>query len=171
MKVIFLDVDGVLNMHGSGGLYTLNKKRLRLLEKIVKETDAQIVVSSTWRYHSDHLKKLSRTLMYRGIKIIGVTERLGISKTGERYYRGHEIQKYLDEHPEVEQYVILDDDGDMLDSQLRNFVQTDGMIGLTETLAYRAAYILNNGVRKIEAIKEPIISEEKYAFWMKRLIG
>lgn len=170
MKVIFLDVDGVLNMHGSGGLYTLNKARLRLLEEIVKETGAQIVVSSTWRNSAAHMKKLSNALGYRGMKIIGITDRLGISKNGERYYRGHEIQKYLDDHPEVEQFVILDDDSDMLDSQLRHFVQTDGMIGLTETLAYRAKYILNNGANSIKEIKEvsdPF--EGKLECWMRKL--
>lgn len=150
MKIIFLDVDGVLNMHGSGGLFTLNKKRLRLLEEIVIATDARIVVSSTWRNDSSHMKKLLNTLGYRGIKIIGVTENLGKSSTGDRYYRGHEIQKWLNEHSCIEQYVILDDDSDMLDSQLRNFVQTDGTIGLTDTLAYRAIYILNNGPKSIK---------------------
>lgn len=170
MKVIFLDVDGVLNMHKSGGFYTLNKARLRLLEKIVKDTDAQIVVSSTWRNSPSHMKKLSHSLGYRGMKITGVTDRLGVSKNGERYYRGHEIQKYLDEHPEIEQYVILDDDSDMLDSQLRNFIQTDGNIGLTETLAYRATFILNNGPNKIEKIEEGPF-DSKYAFWFQRLFG
>ena len=150
MKVIFLDVDGVLNMHGSGGLFTLNKARLRLLEKIVKDTDAKIVVSSTWRTEAQHMTKLGRALGYRGMRISGRTDSLGRSATGERYYRGHEIQKWLDENPGVESYVILDDDSDMLDSQLRNFVQTDGMIGLTETLAYRATYILNNGPTSIK---------------------
>jgi hypothetical protein len=150
MNIIVLDVDGVLNMHGSGGLYTLNKKRLRLLDKIVKETDAKVVVSSTWRIDYQHMRKLRNCLGYRGIKIVGVTDQLGKSASGERYYRGHEIQKWLDEHPEVNNYVILDDDSDMLDSQLRNFVQTDGKIGLTDTLAYRAAYILNNGPNSIK---------------------
>lgn len=150
MKVAFLDVDGVLNMHNSGGMYALNRNRLRLLEEIIKDTGANIVVSSTWRNYPDAMKKLSHKLGYRGLKIFGVTDRLGFSETGERYYRGHEIQKWLDEHPEVENYVILDDDSDMLDSQLRNFVQTDGMIGLTETLAYRAKYILNNGPNSIK---------------------
>lgn len=173
MKVIFLDCDGVLNMHGSGGFYTLNKARLRLLEKIVKDTDAKIVVSSTWRNSPTHMKKLMNALGYRGMKVIGVTDRLGLSSDGERYYRGHEIQKYLDEHPEIEQFVILDDDSDMLDSQLRNFIQTDGKIGLTETLAYRAMYILNNGPNSIKEVKEkPKVKdqfEDLYPIWMARL--
>lgn len=150
MKVIFLDVDGVLNMHTSGGMYALNKKRLRLIQKLVQETGAFIVLSSTWRKFTKALKKISRVLSYRGIKILDITPDFGNFPDKERRYRGHEIQYWLDHHPEVEQYVILDDDGDMLDSQLRNFVQTDGMIGLTETLVYRAAYILKNGPNNIK---------------------
>lgn len=71
------------------------------------------------------------------------------NKNGERAYRGHEIQDWLDRHPEVTNWVALDDDSDFLDSQLRNLVQADGTIGLTETLAYRATYILNNGPNHI----------------------
>lgn len=150
MKIIFLDVDGVLNMHGSGGYMALNRKRMQLLQEIIENTGAVIVLSSTWRILDRSMKKLSRNLSYRGLKIYDTTPQFGLKDSGERYYRGHEIQYWLDNHPEVTNYVIIDDDSDMLDSQLRNFVQTDGQIGLTETLAYRAAYILNNGVTKIE---------------------
>ena len=59
--------------------------------------------------------------------------------------RGDEIQDWLDRYPEVTGYCILDDDSDMLDSQLRNFVQTDMDYGLTDALAYRAVQILNRG--------------------------
>lgn len=150
MKIIFLDVDGVLNMHISGGLYALNRKRVQLLEKLIKETGAFIVLSSTWRKDTKAFKKLSRNLGYRGLKIYDVTPDFSFKKNGERAYRGHEIQDWLNLHPEVEQYVIIDDDADMLDSQLRNFVQTDGNIGLTDTLVYRAKYILENGPNNIE---------------------
>lgn len=150
MKVLFLDVDGVLNMYGSGGIYALNRKRLQLLQKIIQETDAKIVLSSTWRILSEARRRLKNVLGYRGLSIHDVTPQFGVKENGERFYRGHEINDWLDRHPEVTQYVILDDDGDMLDTQLRHFVQTDGKIGLTETLAYRATYILNNGVEHIE---------------------
>jgi hypothetical protein len=38
--------------------------------------------------------------------------------------RGHEIQDWLDKHKEVTNYVIIDDDNDMLDTQRSNFVRT-----------------------------------------------
>ena len=47
-----------------------------------------------------------------------------------RIGRGDEIQYWLDHHKnEYNTYVILDDDSDMLPSQLNNFVQTDPMNG------------------------------------------
>jgi hypothetical protein len=149
MKIVFLDVDGCLNMHTSGGMYALNRKRLQLLEKLIKETGAHIVLSSTWRKDVKALKKLSRNFRYRGLKIYDVTPDFSFQENGERAYRGHEIQKWLNDHPEVEQYVIIDDDNGMLDSQLRNFIQTDGNVGLTETICYRAKYILENGFKNI----------------------
>lgn len=149
MKILFLDVDGVLNMHNSGGMYALNRKRLQLLEKIIKETGAQIVLSSTWRKDTTAFKRLCRVLSYRGLKIMDRTPEFWRDEEGKRLVRGHEIQDWLDRHPEVTEYVIVDDDSDMLDSQLRNFVQTEPNTGLTEILAYRIIHKLNNGAGHI----------------------
>lgn len=150
MKIIFLDIDGVISLP-KGGLYSLNKKRLRLLEEIITDTGAQIVLSSTWRKDDTAFRKLTRVLAYRGLKISDITPDFSNEpqRPLERFYRGHEIQDWLNRHPQVENYVILDDDSDVLDSQLRHFIQTDSNIGLTETLAYRVKYILNNGPRCI----------------------
>lgn len=68
--------------------------------------------------------------------------------------RGHEIQDWIDDHPEITHYVILDDDNDMLQSQRNNFVRTANNInhpdcvdigyGLTKICAERAIRILNS---------------------------
>ena len=68
--------------------------------------------------------------------------------------RGHEIQEWLDEHQtEVTNYVIIDDDNYMLNSQRGNFVRTaininhpdcvDIGYGLTKICAEKAIRILN----------------------------
>ena len=63
MKLIFLDIDGVLNSHDyflkrysetgkmQGGIRpeSIDPDALRRLERILEETDAKIIVSSTWR--------------------------------------------------------------------------------------------------------------------------
>jgi hypothetical protein len=71
----------------------------------------------------------------------------------KKYVRGDEIQAILNQKPEIENYVILDDDDDMLTSQRGNFVMTSCNInhpdcidigyGLTRECTSRAIRILN----------------------------
>lgn len=118
MKVIFLDVDGVLNYAGCKaqcGMYLgIEDDKVALLKKIVDATDAKIVLSSTWRLginnkghrlegHADYLKdKLGKY----GLEIYDKTEQL--TRNGE--LRGKEINEWLSRHPEVNQWVVLDDE-------------------------------------------------------------
>lgn len=127
MKVLFLDVDGVLNMHSSGGPMALNKKRIKELARVVETTGCKLVLSSTWRKLDDAKRKLRNHLGYKGMKIYSQTP---ADYFVERQVRGDEIQMWLDNHT-VECYAIVDDDGDMLDHQRPFFVQTDGNQGLT----------------------------------------
>lgn len=132
-KILFLDVDGVLNSLTSGGRYALKRPCLKRLENIVKETGCEIVLSSTWRKDEYALKRLKRVLAYRGIKIADVTPNLG-------GIRGGEIDWYFEMYnlkPITFRYAIVDDDSDMLDEQLPHFFQTDPQYGMTDTIAYR----------------------------------
>ena len=54
-----------------------------------------------------------------------------------------EIEEYLNQHPEIDNYVIIDDDLDMLTKQMNNFVVTDTNIGMTYNTYVRAKEILN----------------------------
>lgn len=140
MKILFLDVDGVLNSHKTGGRYALKRACLKRLEKIVKETGCEIVLSSTWRKDEYALKRLKRVLQYRGIKIKDTTPILNTE-------RGVEIQAWLVKNigSEEKVFAILDDDSDMLEHQLPHFFQTDGEYGMTDTIAYRVIQHLNQG--------------------------
>lgn len=126
MKVIFLDIDGVLNTGeyiAEIGKDPEERKVLRativnyskmidpnasaLLNVITEKTGAKIVVSSTWRilHPWDDLVWMLRNR--------GVTGDL-LDKTPKRGRdRGHEIGMWLDKHPEVTHFVILDDDDDI----------------------------------------------------------
>ena len=145
MKVLFLDVDGVLNMHNSGGTKTLNRKRLRLLQEIVDTTGCNIVVSSSWRNSHIYLSLLQRTLKYRNMSIYSITRNLSLysSFTHNSLLRGNEIKDWIDRHPDVEQYAIVDDNNEMLDSQQQYFVQTDPNIGLTKDITNKLIQILS----------------------------
>ncbi len=158
MKVIFLDVDGVLNSELSREQernnfdnwmeHEVSEMHVNNLKKIVDATGAQIVLSSSWRF--DHpkatgrdfivdplMKVLDRKLKAVGLDIIDVTPDL------RGKIRGAEIQDWLDRHSEVERFVILDDDVDMKDEQKPFFVNTTFKNGLTDELANKAIEILN----------------------------
>ena len=143
MKVLFLDIDGVLNSHRSayafGGFpYDVDKHRSRfddvaiaLVRNICAAAGAQIVLSSSWRTDKDW-KRIGTSL---SLPIFDRTPSLAGP-------RGEEIAAWLADHQEVECYAILDDDGDMLDEQQPFFVQTTHQDGVTFALAERLAVLL-----------------------------
>lgn len=136
MKVIFLDIDGVLNheQHYKWLMETdeptelqrvypyseFNPKSCQLLNDIIKETGAKIVVSSSWRL--DGVARLNGLFKHVGLpNIYGITPVF----IPHNKVRGDEIKKWLSEHPEVDKYIILDDDTDMLPEQMPFFIKTN----------------------------------------------
>ena len=118
MKVIFLDVDGVLNSQdlfercGEDELVPIYEENIRCLKEIVDATGAEIVLSSSWRYgwaeHRDEVQDwcqlLVDTLEKYQLKIIDKTAYFSSGK------REDEIKDWLDKSPEfVESFAILDD--------------------------------------------------------------
>jgi hypothetical protein len=131
--VLFLDVDGVLNQCGT--FHDIQGEKVALLHQIVAETRCSIVVSSTWRRTERTRKLLTGLLQEGGVSIADWTPCLDrISDTGllQIAERGHEIQAWLDAHPEITRFVILDDSSDMA-HLMEHLVQTDTFTGLTET--------------------------------------
>lgn len=112
MKVIFLDVDGVLYSNEYIVEKTralgrrlhlderLDEKCILVLKKIVELTGAKIVVTSSWKI-SD-LDILSNKLKEYGLVIYDVTRNYGDA-------RGREIREWLSEN-NVSKFVIIDDD-------------------------------------------------------------
>ena len=128
MKVIFLDIDGVLNVipqgHDKWGAI-FHSHFVDNLKRIIDVTGAKIVISSTWRMSG--LPGMIEMWLDRNLpgEVIGITPNF-MWKTGSTLQRGKEIDAYLEEHPEITNYVILDDDSDMEPHQLENFVLTFG---------------------------------------------
>lgn len=138
-KVLFLDVDGVLNNKDSKALLALSKPALRRLQKITEETNCHVIVSSTWRLWDYAYSRLLRALRYRDIEVAGVTPRLDT--------RGLEIDAWLKQNLYTGVYAILDDDTSMLDDQLPNFFQTDFDVGLTDEIAQEVIRHLNSAAK------------------------
>ena len=152
-KIIFLDVDGVLNCEQTwkgpheDGFATLDPDMCDRLARIVQETGAIVVLSSTWRlFGGPPLEKLTRWLLEREIVIHSHTKDL----SHDTLVRGEEIACWLIDHAEEfppleREFVILDDDSDMLDWQKPNFVHTSFKDGLTENHMKKAIRIPNEG--------------------------
>jgi hypothetical protein len=153
--VLFLDVDGVLNRVGTRersphGTYGVETAKVELLCEIVGATDCDIVVSSTWRKYDDLMTHLHDRLENLSARIIGTTPVLDRRTDSGLYVakvRGDEIQAWLDEHPEVNRFVIVDDDSDMA-HLAPHLVKTNGREGLT-------AELTDDVIRRLNGRHEP----------------
>lgn len=155
MKIVFLDIDGVLNCEGSrsrcAGYRGIDDKKVENLAKIVKATGAEIVLISTWKEDWRKTDKARQGMMANYLDKKLTKQGLAAwDKTrdfvGERYLsRGEGILEYL-ARGSVQSYVILDDFQFDYDScgLTENYVKTDNYNGgLTEELAEKAIGILN----------------------------
>lgn len=165
--VIFLDIDGVLNSH----LFNISKKSIKKEKQLNKnpklgkrdfylsmidenavsnlneiingvKNTIDFVLSSTWRkgHHVDEMTSLLKNKGFIG-KISYATP---VHK--EKYsVRGNEIDHWLDVNRPIEffNYVILDDDSDMLLHQKNNFLHIDNYAGLSPNHAYKIVRFLN----------------------------
>ena len=127
MKIIFLDIDGVLNSHETpnprGFPYIIDPVLLARLRDVLHRTDAKTVLSSTWRV--DPVGLLAAK--YFDIPFDDVTPDQPDSP------RCGEITSWLNAHPEVTRYAVLDDSDDCLD-ELPLF-QPNPKIGLDRPIA------------------------------------
>ena len=134
MKVIFLDVDGVLNnidnikkcckksinkkeTFYSGKNVPFDIKCLKNLAKVVKKTGAKIVLSSTWRIYKSHIYVLEARLAEYGLRIYDKTDIINMIK-------GAEITEWLKQHRDIENYVVIDDE----EYNLSNFIDNKHLV-------------------------------------------
>lgn len=158
MKILFLDFDGVLTCRLTRfRMSKVHQERLGGLFYLVP--DLKIVITSSWKHGHKTLESLLDEITsssyflcssnpnlgsnpkYPITPYMFANETIGMTPSVGRY-RGHEIDAWLQEHPEVENYVILDDDSDMLDHQMSHFVHTNGELGVTIEDIRAAAKIL-----------------------------
>lgn len=181
-KFIFLDIDGVIATSHTveEGSWGLTPEKQDLLGMILDQTDAKIVLSSSWRKNTlkDTIDYMSEKGFRFNDKIVGVTMRAyHFIERGVHLSipRGVEIKQWLDTHviypwhayPEKQKefkiydengnfkmmrsqklgvdynYIILDDDSDMLLEHYEYFIKCDPMEGLTLDLANLAIKKLN----------------------------
>ena len=144
-KILFLDIDGVLASvdflcRTAGQKGFIDKEKVALLNKL-KPYGVEVVISSSWGYNDDTVKQL--TACGLELPIIGGTEHFH----SDWLCRGNEIAKWLtitfDNYNVFTgkassyagkdyEYVILDDNDDMLMCQKDNFICVDSYTALTE---------------------------------------
>ena len=159
-KVLFLDFDGVLNTcwwerkipidkYG----YAFDPNAVANLAKIIVETGADIVVSSSWKFMG--LSEMQEMWEERSLpgRIIDITPNT-VSDEALLYadlehmelmpIRGMEIKEWLDtKGKKVSHFAILDDMDSMLPEQKAHLVLTNPTVGITESDAFKAISILN----------------------------
>ena len=116
MKIIFLDIDGVLNSivfdrERTNEQGNIDETRLPLIKQILDETGALIVLASSWRKHWDKEPSLCDNL---GVEINSIFAKYNIAiydKTPQLQSndRAEEIRLWLSQNEMVKNFVILDD--------------------------------------------------------------
>lgn len=136
MKIIFLDIDGVLTSARTGWM-NWDIYATTFLKWACEQSGSKIVISSTWRCNRD--RKFFADIF--GDEIIHEDWKTPWNLMDLKMNcRGDEIQAWLNNHPEIPilpegypdvvSYIIIDDDADMLPSQMANLIKTDSMNGI-----------------------------------------
>ncbi len=150
-RIIFLDFDGVLNTPKNWGkrplIHAITPELVKRVSNFRKEIDAHIVIASTWRKHFD-IAEIQFMLEHHGFEnaeyVIDYTPIL-------EQQRQYEIMAWLQEHNDVENYVILDDntgedpDWDLVDN---HWVRVNFEVGLQYDDLHRAKEILRTVLYK-----------------------
>lgn len=162
MKILFLDIDGVLNSMEdfveskvfkdttvNFGLSVISRQKLAMLQHIVEETGCKIVVSSSWRKMYS-LDEIHQNFCRRGWTLSRdiIIDRTPDLRSG---FRGHEIVKWMEKYnseglEEITSFAILDDDSDFQEELRHVFVHTKGVIGMTFHDMEKTISILNGTV-------------------------
>jgi HAD domain in Swiss Army Knife RNA repair proteins len=110
MKVIFLDIDGVLNCDATPNPrslpYIVDQKLLKRFRKLVADSKARVVLTSSWRIDPIGLY----AARYWRVPYTGACPDLPDAP------RRDEILAWLGKHPRVDRFAVLDDEDDELDA-------------------------------------------------------
>ena len=141
-NIIFLDFDGVVNTiyyryykrfkkyqmryATSADKIVNNRQAIQWLNELYNKYKYDIVITSTWRLHSNCIQILYNSGLNKKIKIIGYTPYL------EEKIRGEEIKKWIEDNNYVNfnNFIILDDDTDMGDLD-NHLIKCDPYLGFT----------------------------------------
>lgn len=144
MKVLFLDIDGVVNCRGTTqrfkGMLGIDPFLAAKVKLIIEKTGCKVVLSSTWRNWPEgrrHVRKM----------VCDFIDQTGIA---ESHFRGDEVQMWLNANTDkygISEYAILDDDHDFDDDQ--PLFSTSFNTGITDEIAENVINHLNGQQVKV----------------------
>jgi hypothetical protein len=134
-KILFLDIDGVLNseefyknsFNSGEHLNRFDPSSVSFIKALVEEFSLKIVISSTWRFGA--VDRLMHELKRN--KLLNYLYPDWFTPVIHPVHRGTEIKFWLDLHPEITDYAIIDDDENILEEQKNNYVKTCLHKGMT----------------------------------------
>ena len=155
MKVLFLDIDGVLNrlpcFDAVAESNTIERECVGQLNRIIHATGCKVVLSSAWRYMV-HGKAMTRQGFAYMLRTHGATAELDIvgctAKDEEVTGRAAQVESWLYDRKRgknaVSNWCCVDDKADLVgDMPQEQCHVTNGGSGLTEIDASRIIHILN----------------------------
>lgn len=148
VNIIFLDIDGVLATpmacRASGEpIWSIDPTKIKALAVTCREAEVYWVISSTWRKHRQYNTFENFWFLldqYGCADRLLTSKHLGAKDSDEVWRtpdlgskRGEEIEAWLGQWAKygIDDWLIIDDDSDMLYKQGENFLNTDGLEGLT----------------------------------------
>lgn len=193
MKVIFLDNDGVICLDGNWGsrhkkqqkwggrklsmmpkeipvqyrFDNFDKKAVKVLNEILEETAAEIVVSSDWRFHGS-LAELSDYYLSQGIVKAPIAATDSFKDIFPREWstlrfradleleRSMEIQHWVDRHPEVSHWVAVDDLNMSVEFLGPRFVASNGSDGQAGLVNFVLTPHSSQGIKQ-SGVKDRIV--------------
>ena len=122
MRVIFTDLDGVLNPHWKT---KWSKSSIQIYNQICQEYDLKPVITSTWRIN--HTKEqLQKIFDEQGIEV----EIYDYTPHLDQKDRGLEIKEWLNKN-KVDNYVVIDDIVHNITPYVDNVIKVRNWVGLT----------------------------------------
>jgi hypothetical protein len=149
--LIFLDIDGVM-LSAAGwkpvenledGFSAFSNRAVDCLNHLIQNTNASIVLTTTHKSRFT-LEQWNQIFLSRNLSV-HIFDKLDDNL--KSLNRKDEILNYLNAHPQIENYIIIDDDkslNDLPESVKQKLILTSSLVGLTQENIERAIEILKH---------------------------
>lgn len=137
-KIIFLDIDGVLNSEAffierekykDDGItdfliHNLDKEKINIFNEMLEKVECEIVLSSSWRVYGLHR-------VNKNLREVGFKKEIKYATTREHMDRGLQIKRFVDEN-NIKDYLVIDDEGFDIISHIpkERFIKTHWKTGI-----------------------------------------